>query len=111
MPERRRGLRVPQSRAAKIFEPGAARYFAGHTHDISSTGVRLELPASMPLIAGRLLDIHIGSGRDGATDALAHRRHMAAARIVWVQRDAAPRGRALVGVEFLSRTALAMDAA
>ena len=43
--ERRRGLRIRQHRPVKIFEPAGNRYFGGQTEDISSTGLRIELPA------------------------------------------------------------------
>ena len=45
--ERRRGLRIRQARPIKVFEPTSSRYFGGQTQDVSSTGLRLELPSSM----------------------------------------------------------------
>ena len=44
--ERRRGLRIRQSRPVKVLEPLTARYIGGQTRDVSSTGLRIELPAS-----------------------------------------------------------------
>jgi hypothetical protein len=39
-------LRICQNRPIKVFEPSAARYIGGQTHDISATGLRIELPVS-----------------------------------------------------------------
>src|SRR5882762_2929331 len=83
--ERRRGLRIPQDRPIKIYEPSAARYFGGKTHDVSATGLRLELPASTPIRPGKVLTIHVGLSRSG--ESLANRRQMIPARVVWVDRS------------------------
>src|ERR1041385_5309904 len=79
LPERRRGLRIRQSRPIKVFEPASARYFPGQTGDISSTGLRIELPLSTPIRPGKVLDIHIGLTGNGET--LAYRRGMIPARV------------------------------
>src|SRR5438132_3800440 len=79
--ERRRGLRIRQNRPVKIFENAAARYFGGQTQDISSTGLRLELPASAALQPGETVCIHVGPSQSGY--ALANRRQMMPARVVW----------------------------
>ena len=81
--ERRRGLRIQQHRPVKVFEPSAARYFPGQTEDVSATGLRLELPLSAPVIPGKLLSIHVGLSESGS--ALANRRSMIPARVVWVE--------------------------
>ena len=108
--ERRRGLRVQQNRPVKIFERSASRYFGGQTQDISTTGLRIELPASTPVVPGKLLSIHVGLGHDG--HALANRRQMIPARVVWVDRSATLQGgRLMAGVEFLASTAAHLDAA
>jgi hypothetical protein len=108
--ERRRGLRVPQQRPVKVFEPTIARYFGGQTHDISATGLRIELPASTPVWPGRVLNVHVGLSGDGQS--LANRKHMMPVRVVWVDRTGATETRRLTaGVEFLSSIAAHLDAA
>ena len=108
--ERRRGLRIRQARPVKIFEPAAARYFGGQTEDISTTGLRVELPAFAPLCEGEVLNIHVGPSQSGF--ALANRRQMMPARVVWVDRTEAIRtGRITAGVEFLASIAAQLDAA
>src|SRR3954470_20619923 len=80
--ERRRGLRIRQSRPVKIFEPTTARYFAGQTCDVSSTGLRVELPPSMPVRTRNVINIHVGLSEAG--EPLANRRSMLPARVVWL---------------------------
>src|SRR4051794_39951526 len=102
LPERRRGLRIRQNRAIKVFEPAASRYFGGQTHDISSSGLRLKLPLATPVRPGRIVNIHVSSENDG----LGNHRQMLPARIIWIDRegDRIP-GRMVAGVEFLSAVA------
>lgn len=108
--ERRRGLRVRQHRPIKVFDPGSHRYFGGETKDISSTGLRVELPVSTPVNEGRLLSIHVGLNHSG--EALANRRHMMPARIVWIRRSPdRNEPRMLVGLELVSSVAARLDAA
>jgi hypothetical protein len=108
--ERRRGLRIRQARPVKIFEPAGARYFGGQTEDISATGLRIELPAFATVRPGETLSIHVGLSRQG--EALANRRQMIPARVVWVKRGAGrSRGKLEAGVEFLASTAAHLDAA
>lgn len=110
LPERRRGLRIRQSRPVKIFEPTTSRYFGGQTQDISSAGLRIELPNSAAITPGKVLNVHVGLNDAGQM--LANRRQMIPARVVWVDR---PRiaGAAYVsaGLEFLSAIAAQVDAA
>lgn len=108
--ERRRGLRIRQNRPIKAYEPVTARYFAGHTCDISATGLRIDLPPSAALRPGRTISVHVGLDRQG--HGLAHRRQMIPARIVWIRppTSAAP-GRVMAGIEFLSSIAAGVDAA
>src|SRR4051812_47332948 len=80
--ERRRGLRIRQSRPIKVFEPLTARYLGGQTRDVSSTGLRIELPASAPVSSGSVLSIHVGVDVQGQS--LANRRAMIPARIIWI---------------------------
>jgi c-di-GMP-binding flagellar brake protein YcgR len=108
--ERRRGLRIRQTRSVKIYDAAAARYFGGQTEDISATGLRIELPSFAPVETGDMLSIHVGLNEHG--QALANRRQMIPARVVWVNReDRRIRGRLEVGVEFLAGIAAHLDAA
>ena len=107
--ERRRGLRIRTERPVKVFEPAASRYFGGQTADISTTGLRIELPAFAPISEGETLNIHVSPGKTGA---LANRRQMMPARVVWVDRTNAIRtGHIHAGVEFLASIAAQLDAA
>ena len=108
--DRRRGLRVRQHRPVKIYEPAGARYFGGQTEDISSTGLRIELPAFATVREGETLCIHVGLNRKGQS--LANRRQMIPARVVWVNRSGPHKpGTIEAGVEFLSSIAALLDAA
>src|SRR5438874_5744407 len=99
--ERRRGLRIRQARPIKLYEPEGARYFGGQTEDISATGLRIELPSSAPLHAGRMLSVHVGLDRDSLSSPLPNRRQMIPARVVWVDRSFT-RGFVVAGVEFIT---------
>jgi PilZ domain len=109
--ERRRGLRIRQNRPVKVYEPTSARYFGGQTCDISSTGLRIELPAWMPVGEGNVVTIHVGLNERG--QALANRRGMIPAKVVWVNRstDASEKPRLMAGVEFVANIAAHLDAA
>ena len=108
--ERRRGLRIRQNRPIKIFEPTTHRYFGGQTQDVSATGLKVELPSSMPVSAGHVIDIHVGLSDKG--EALANRRQMIHARIVWVDRGRDFKsGRMTAGIEFVPSIAVHLDAA
>lgn len=108
--ERRRGLRVAQSRPVKVFDATAARYFGGQTHDLGAGGLRIELPAYAPIQPGDRLCIYVGSGAQGHP--LASRRQMAPARVVWVNRDDQwSSGKLQAGVEFLAGIAAHQHAA
>ena len=108
--ERRRGLRVRQQRPVKVFEPLGSRYFGGQTGDVSSTGLRIELPAYAAVRPGETLSIHVGLSHRGET--LANRRQMIPVRVVWVNRDPAGKSGTLqAGGEFLANIAARRDAA
>jgi PilZ domain len=111
--ERRRGLRIHQNRPIKVFEPTVSRYFGGQTQDVSSTGLRVELPSSIPVRPGKLLSIHVGLSEIGQP--LANRRQMIPARVVWVHRTPGSAFGASstlsAGVEFLAAIAAQADAA
>ncbi len=98
--ERRRALRIRQHRPVKVFEPTTSRYFGGQTEDVSSTGLRIELPAYTPVRAGEVVNIHVGLSETGQS--LANRRHMLPARVIWVTRETRLNGRLEAGVEFLT---------
>ena len=104
--ERRRGLRIAQARPVKIFEHSSSRYFPGETKDVSATGLRIELPVSAPVRAGKLLSIHVGLSRCGET--LANRRAMIPARVIWIDRS---NKSMTAGIEFLASIAAHLDAA
>ena len=106
--ERRRGLRIRQQRPVKIFEPTLGRYVGGQTEDISATGLRIELPLSAPIREGRILNIHVGLNAAG--QALANRRQMLPARVIWIDR-ASSRAKLYAGIEFLASLAAHVDAA
>ena len=107
--ERRRGLRISQQRPVKVYEPWSTRYIGGQTHDVSATGLRIELPVSAPVVEGKLLSIHVGLSDQG--ESLANRRQMIPARVVWIERNEAQTGRLTAGVEFLASIAAHLDAA
>jgi hypothetical protein len=105
--ERRRGLRIAQHRPIKVYEPSSTRFIGGQTRDVSTTGLRIEMPVSASVNVGKLLSIHVGLSNHG--ESLANRRQMLPARVVWVNRKA---GKHLTaGVEFLSSIAAHLDAA
>src|SRR5262245_11851271 len=105
--ERRRGLRIAQHRPVKVFEPSASRYFPGQTEDVSATGLRIELPISAPVIPGKLLSIHVGLSETGS--ALANRRSMIPARVVWVDRSE-PGTKLIAGIEFVATNGAPLEA-
>jgi hypothetical protein len=108
--ERRRGFRIRQTRPIKIFEPSGSRYFGGQTEDVSSTGLRLELPASMPVRPGKVVSVHVGLSETG--NPLANRRNMIPARVVWVNRPNSTDAKTIsIGVEFLASISAQLDAA
>jgi hypothetical protein len=107
--ERRRGLRIAQNRPIKVLEPTSARYFGGQTADISSTGLRIELPVSAPVRPGKVLSIHVGLNLAG--ESLANRRQMIPAKVVWVDRSRGSTGKLTAGIEFLATIAAHLDAA
>ena len=102
--ERRRGLRIKQSRPVKVYEPRTSRYFPGQTADISVSGLRLTLPLSAPIIAGNTLCLHIAN----PTCALASRRQMIEAKVIWMLRND---NHLLAGLELLPTAAIQSSAA
>lgn len=108
--ERRRGIRIRQDRPIKVYEPTSHRYFGGQTRDISSTGMRVELSPSTPAMEGRLVSVHVGLSSRG--EALANRRQMMPARIVWLRRIVQHgQPRLIAGLELVASVAAHLDAA
>jgi len=103
--ERRRGLRIKQCRAVKVYEPRSTRYYPGQTADISLSGLRLTLPLSTPLVSGNTLCLHIASNSNSA---IASRHQMLQARVIWLQRESTE---LVVGLELLSSAAIQSSAA
>jgi hypothetical protein len=97
--ERRRGLRIRQDRPVKVYDANRGRYFGGRTCDVSTTGLRIELPAFAPVQTGETVNVHVGLSHAGNT--LANRRAMMPARVVWIERDAFT-GATEAGIEFVS---------
>jgi hypothetical protein len=106
--ERRRGLRIKQTRPVKVYEPRTSRYFPGQTADISANGLRLTLPPSTPIIAGSTLSLHVAV----PDCALASRRQMVEAKVVWIQRESTdPQSQLTAGLQLLSTAAIQFAAA
>jgi hypothetical protein len=100
--ERRRGLRIRQARPVRVYEGGNGRYFGGETEDISSTGLRILLPAAAVLRPGRLISLHVGTTTIAGA--------MRPAKVVWFVR-----GQSLdfmvAGVELLACASAQLKAA
>jgi hypothetical protein len=107
--ERRRGLRIQQNRPIKVLDTLGGKYFGGQTKDVSSTGLRIELPAHATVRCGETLSIHVGLSASGSS--LANRRQMIPARVVWIHRAAAGRKTMMAGVEFAASIGAQLDAA
>jgi hypothetical protein len=107
--ERRRGLRIMQHRPVKIFDAAADRFIAGRTADISSSGLRIELPAWAPIVEGKTLSVHVGAATGSP---LVQRHSMVSARVVWVgPRRLDGQSRVTVGIEFLASASAHLRAA
>ena len=107
--ERRRGLRIAQDRPIKVLDMFGGRYFGGRTHDVSATGLRIELPATTTIRNGQMLSIHVGLTRTG--ESLANRRQMIPARVVWITTPTSTTKTLTAGVEFTAMTSAQLDAA
>jgi hypothetical protein len=107
--ERRRGLRIAQDRPIKVLDLYGAKYFGGRTHDVSATGLRIELPGSAAIRNGQMLTIHVGLSRSG--ESLANRRQMIPAKVVWIDRSDASNKTMTAGVEFTAMIGAQLDAA
>jgi hypothetical protein len=107
--ERRRGLRIAQHRPVKVLDTFGGKYFGGQTQDVSSTGLRIELPAHATVRMGEMLSIHVGLSTSG--NSLANRRQMIPARVVWISRAVAGRKTLTAGVEFAASIGAQLDAA
>jgi hypothetical protein len=106
--ERRRGLRITQSRPVKIFDATANRYIAGCTMDTSSSGLRLQMPAWAPVMEGKTLAVYVAS----AGMPLMNSQSMVPARVVWVgPRKLDGQATVSIGVEFLANVSARLEAA
>ena len=103
--DRRRGLRIRDSRPVKVLDPGSMRIVGGETRDISTTGLCIELPIFASVRPGKVINVHVGL--DGSGHSLANRKQMIPAKVVWVTRGE----RLTAGVEFLPAIAAHLDAA
>jgi hypothetical protein len=107
--ERRRGLRIEQNRPIKVLDSMAGRFFGGQTRDVSATGLKIELPLHATVRKGEMLSIHVGLNNTG--EALANRRQMIPARVVWVSRASFEAKFLTAGVEFSTTIGAQKDAA
>jgi hypothetical protein len=107
--ERRRGLRIQQNRPIKVLDTMAGRYFGGQTRDVSATGLKIELPLHATVRKGETLSIHVGLSQSG--EALANRRQMIPARVVWIDRSSMDAKMFTAGVEFSTTIGAQLDAA
>jgi PilZ domain len=107
--ERRRGLRIQQNRPIKVLDNMGGRFFGGQTRDVSATGLKIELPLHATVRKGEVLSIHVGLSQSG--EALANRRQMIPARVVWIDRSGADSKMMTAGVEFSSTIGAQLDAA
>ena len=105
--ERRRRPRARVNKTVKLYDPASERYFAGHTCDVSDSGLRLELPAQLPAISG--VTAYVFVAEPGSRGFIGH-VEMLPVRFVWVRRDART-GTAQCGVEILADAATAREAA
>jgi hypothetical protein len=107
--ERRRGLRIRQARPVKLFDAMGGRFYGGNTLDVSSTGLRIQIPLHAALRPGSEISIHVGLNDKG--QALANRRAMLPARVIWIDRPDGRQKALTVGIEFSSTVGARMDAA
>ena len=106
--ERRRRPRARVSKSVKLYDPLSGRYFAGHTCDVSDGGLRLELPAKLPALAGQTACVYVADNVAGR--GFVQHTQMLPVRFVWVRRNART-GVAMCGVQILSDTASVREAA
>jgi hypothetical protein len=83
--ERRVAARVRLSRPVRVIALSSGRHMAGKSRDVSSTGMRLELPVSNAIVEGEAVQLDIGSL--AGVGPLRSRRSVVAARVVWVKRE------------------------
>jgi hypothetical protein len=107
--ERRRGLRIRQARPVKLFDPVGGRFYGGSTLDVSTSGLRIQLPLHAGVRPGSEICLHVGLNDRGQT--LANRRQMIPARVIWVANPGSRQKMLTVGVEFSASLGARMDAA
>lgn len=83
--ERRGATRVRISRPVRVIDLAICRHAAGRSRDISSTGMRVEIPASNAIQVGDT--IHVDVGTLAGVGPLYGRPRVIPGRIVWIQRE------------------------
>lgn len=108
--DRRRRPRASIEQTVKLYDPVSGRYFAGHTQDVSDSGLRLELPARVPARAGQTALVYIAASHMGR--GLIDHAALIPIRYVWVRRETDEQGeRCVCGVEVLADSVSARNAA
>ena len=83
--ERRLGSRVKIARPIKVVDLANGRHIAGRSRDVSSTGMRLEIPTTNGIRPGDT--VHVDVGMLSGLGPLAGRPRVIPARVVWVNRQ------------------------
>lgn len=83
--ERRCSTRIRISRPVKVIDLSIGRHAAGRSRDISSSGMKVEIPATNYIHEGDT--VHIDVGTMGGVGPLAGRSRVIAARVVWIRRE------------------------
>ncbi|HMO27490.1 MAG TPA: PilZ domain-containing protein, partial [Tepidisphaeraceae bacterium] len=101
--DRRADPRVVCEHAIKLHDARSRRYIAGRTCDLSSTGMRLEVPAWAPIELGAAVSVYVAEDRPR----LAPHSAMKPARVVWIDRgnDEPARRTITLGLQLLQPAA------
>ena len=83
--ERRVGSRVKIARPIKVVDLANGRHIAGRSRDVSSTGMRLELPMTNGMRPGDT--VHVDVGMLSGLGPLTGKPRVIPARVVWVNRQ------------------------
>lgn len=83
--ERRYGSRVKIARPIKVVDLANGRHIAGRSRDVSSSGMRLEIPMTNGLKVGDA--VHVDVGMLSGIGPLTGRPRVIPARVVWLQRQ------------------------
>lgn len=97
--ERRTSTRVRICRPVKVIDLSVGRHAAGRSRDVSSTGMKVEIPATNHIHEGDT--IHVDVGTLGGVGPLRGRPHVIPARVVWIRRESKlVRPMLTAGIEF-----------